>query len=90
MAPAIVNCVFAALLAVLSLHEIPPSTRVGTIPAGIVCPALTKRQVPSEIRRVCLERHVQPSLPSYTPQTTSKPVSADLFQRPPPASPLFS
>ena len=89
MARAIVQYIFVALLAVVSAHEVVPSTRVVT-PAVIVCRAGEKQPIHSEIRTVQPDRRRQPLPPLYVSRTRSGPVATDLFQRPPPASPFFS
>jgi hypothetical protein len=89
MARAIVKYIFVALLAVVSVHEAAPSTRVIT-PAVIVCRASEKQPIYSEIRTVQPDRRRQPLPPLYVSRISSGPVATNLFQRPPPASRFFS
>jgi hypothetical protein len=89
MARAMVKYIFVALLAVVSAHEVVPSTRVVT-PTVIVCHAAEEQPIYSEIRAVHPDRRRQPLPPLYMSRIRSGPVATDLFQRPPPASPFFS
>jgi len=95
MARAMANYVFApllavlAVLAVLSVHGVVPSTRPVT-PAVIVCPAGARQQAGREIGTARFNRPARPAPIPYASRIQSRPAIIGLFQRPPPASPLFS
>jgi len=93
MTRAVAQFVFTALLALFSAQAAMPSTHVVSA-AGIVWCAETQQEKQSEdIRPLPVPGRTQLGLPSdssYRSRTLAEPDSAVLFQRPPPATSLFS
>jgi len=90
MARAVAQFVFTALLALFSAQAAMPSAHVVSA-AGIIWCAETQQEKQSEdIRRAGAPGRTQQPLPSYRSRTLAEPDSAVLFQRPPPATSLFS
>jgi len=89
MARAVVQSVFAALLALISVRGIEPSHRVVT-PSVIVFRAAEKQQISCEICTAFHARRIQPLAPFYLSRSRPEPDETVLFQRPPPAFPSFS
>jgi len=90
MARAVAQFVFTALLALFSAQAAVPSAHVVSA-AGIIWCAETQRETQSEeIRRAAVPVSTLPQLLSYCSRTLAEPDSAVLFQRPPPATSLFS
>jgi hypothetical protein len=89
MARAVGKYAFAALLALLSTQAVVPSVRV--VPATeIVGRSKAEQQIPREARRIRADIQVRQLAPAYVSRTRPEPDAAFLFQRPPPATSLFS
>ncbi|MGA2135484.1 MAG: hypothetical protein ABSH50_24610 [Bryobacteraceae bacterium] len=89
MAQAALKYVFAALLALLSAQAVAPSLRVVTT-IEIVWRAEADQQAPQAARTIRKPAAALPAAPSYTSRVRPEPDAAVLFQRPPPATSLFS
>lgn len=89
MARTVLKYVFAALLALLCTQAVAPTPRIG---AGIeiVCSIGTEQQALQDAVRHRRELQVRRVLSWYASRTQPEPTTVALFQRPPPAVPLFS
>jgi len=81
--------VFAALLALLSAQAAVPSVRF-VAAFEIVCCTEAEQQTPREARRTRADVQVREPAPAYVSLAKPEPDTAVLFQRPPPALPLFA
>lgn len=88
MARAALKCVFAALLALSAAQAVVPSARVAAA-IEAVCGTEADRQ-PRIERRLDREIRIHLVVSLYESRPTSEPDTAVLFQRPPPATSLFS
>jgi hypothetical protein len=86
---ALLQYVFAALLALFSTLVGVPSARVVSETAIVWC-AEAEQQMPRELRTIRARWQVRPPSPAYVSLTKPEPDAAVLFQRPPPAPSLFS
>jgi hypothetical protein len=89
MARAVVKCVFATLLALLSTQVVAPSVRVVTA-IEIVCSAEVEQQTPKATRLGQADVPVRQPVPAYVSRTRPEPDNAVPFQRPPPRPSFFS
>ena len=89
MARAVLKFAFAALLALFSPLAIVPSARdVASI--EIVYRTEAEQQTPREAQSIPPGVPARQPAPTYVSRTKPEPDTAVLFQRPPPASSLFS
>ena len=89
VARAVLQYVFAALLASFSTLAVIPSARVVSETAIVWC-AEAEQQAPQEVRPMRARWPLRPRAPAYVSLTKPEPDAAVLFQRPPPAPSLFS
>jgi hypothetical protein len=87
MARVVAQYVFAALLALVSMHGVAPSAR-SVAPAVIVFCTRAERQVCRTVRLVFPHQRTELSAPDYVSAIAPEPDAPALFQRPPPASSL--
>jgi hypothetical protein len=89
MARAVAKYVFAALLALLTAQTAVPSRHLASA-AEIVWCAETEQQAAEQVRPILLHRRVRLPILTYASRISPQPDAPVLFQRPPPATALFS
>jgi hypothetical protein len=89
MARAAARYAFAALLALLSTQVVAPSVRVLPI-IEFVCRTEARQQIAQKARCIRKDTQVRQPATAYVSRSRPEPDAVILFQRPPPASSLFS